>query len=48
MGDSDDIGGDAFSHHMVGNTDLTITQSTIGDDGVGYHTFVVTSNIGRR
>ena len=44
MRDSDDVGSDAFFHHMVGDFDLTVAFCAVGNDGVGYDAFVVASD----
>ena len=47
MRDSDDVGSDAFSHHVVGDSDLTVPQCAVGNDGVGHNAFVVASDVCR-
>ena len=42
---ADDVCSDAFSHHVVGNPDLTVTKCAVSDDGVGYDALVIASDV---
>ena len=46
--DPNDVGGNAFPDHVVGYSNLSVSEIAVGNNGVRDYAFVVAAYIGRR